>query len=98
MSRSDLDRSPSRQFLRGRGIGQALVNEGLKRIRDLGAHGCVLVGDPAFYRRFGVENNPALRMEGVPPEVLMCLPMGNHVPEGNVTHHPAFFVGVDHPG
>jgi putative acetyltransferase len=79
--------------LQRQGIGQALVNEGLKQIRGLGAQGCVLVGNPAFYRRFGFENNPALRMEGVPPEVLMCLPMGDKMPEGNVTHHPAFFVG-----
>src|SRR3990172_6498 len=35
------------------GIGQALVNEGLKTIRSIGVQGCVLVGDPAFYRRFG---------------------------------------------
>ena len=79
--------------LQRQGIGQALVNEGLKQIRGLRAKGCVLVGDPAFYRRFGFENNPALRMEGVPPEVLMCLPMGDKMPEGNVTLHPAFFVG-----
>ena len=75
------------------GIGRALVNEGLKTIRNLGAQGCVLVGDPAFYRRFGFQNSPALRMEGVPPEVIMCLPMGDHMPEGNVTHHPAFSIG-----
>lgn len=72
------------------GIGQALVNEGLKTIRSMGAQGCVLVGDPAYYRRFGFENNPSLRMEGIPPEFLMCLPMGDRVPEGNVQHHPAF--------
>ena len=76
------------------GIGTALVNEGLKTIRSLGAMGCVLVGDPAFYRRFGFEHNPALRMEGVPAEVLLCLPMCGQMPEGNVTHHPAFSVGL----
>ena len=75
------------------GIGKALVNEGLLRIRDLGTKGCVLVGEPAFYRRFGFENNPALRMEGIPSEFVMCLPMGDSVPEGNVTHHPAFHAG-----
>jgi putative acetyltransferase len=80
--------------LQRRGIGQALVTEGLKRIRGMGAQGCVLVGDPAFYRRFGFENNPALRMEGVPSEVLMCLPMSDWVPEGTVTHHSAFHIGL----
>jgi putative acetyltransferase len=76
------------------GIGQRLVRAGLDAIRSLGAEGCVLVGDPAFYRRFGFENNPSgLRMEGVPPEVIMCLSMCGQMPEGIVTHHPAFFVG-----
>jgi putative acetyltransferase len=75
------------------GIGQALVNEGLKTIRDLGTQGCVLVGEPAFYTRFGFRHDPALRMEGVPPEVLLCLPMCDEMPEGAVTHHPAFSVG-----
>jgi len=76
-----------------RGVGQALVNEGLKAIRVLRAHGCVLVGEPAFYTRFGFRHDPALRMEGVPPEVLLCLPMCDEMPEGAVTHHPAFSVG-----
>jgi len=75
-----------------RGIGRSLVAEGLRTVRDLGTQGCVLVGDPAFYRRFGFESNPALRMEGIPSEFVMCLPMGNTVPEGNVTHHPAFHI------
>jgi putative acetyltransferase len=75
------------------GIGQALVNNGLKTIRDTGTQGCVLVGDPGFYVRFGFAHNPTLCMEGVPPEVTLCLPMGHQVPKGNVTHHPAFFVG-----
>ncbi len=80
--------------LQRQGIGQALANEGLRQIRGLGAKGCVLVGDPAFYRRFGFENNSVLQMEGVPPEVLMCLPMGDEMPEGNVAHHPAFHAGL----
>jgi putative acetyltransferase len=79
--------------LQRKGIGQALVDEGLKQIRGLGTQGCVLVGDPKFYTRFGFRHNPALRMEGIPPEVIMCLPMSEQMPEGNVTLHPAFFVG-----
>ena len=75
------------------GIGTALVTEGLRRIRDLQSQGCVLIGDPAFYRRFGFENNSALHMEGIPPEFVMCLPMGDSVPEGSLTHHPAFHAG-----
>ena len=77
-----------------RGIGQALVNEGLKTIRDLGAQGCILVGEPAFYNRFGFRHDPALRMEGVPPEVLLCLSMCDEIPQGSVTHHSAFSIGL----
>jgi hypothetical protein len=60
-------------------------------LHDCGWHDALR--DPAFYRRFGFENNSALRMEGIPPEFLMCLPMGESVPEGIVTHHPAFHAG-----
>ncbi len=73
-----------------RGIGKGLVEEGLKAIRPLGAKGCVLVGEPAFYERFGFRHNPALTMEGVPPQYLLCLPMDKQVPQGRVSHHPAF--------
>jgi len=52
-----------------------------------------LVGDPAYYRRFGFENHAALRMEGIPPDVLMCLTMSAKMPEGTVTRHPAFHLG-----
>ncbi|MGD0518130.1 MAG: N-acetyltransferase, partial [Thermoguttaceae bacterium] len=75
------------------GIGQTLIKEGLKTIRGLGARGCVLVGDPAYYSRFGFRNNPDLVVEGVPPENFMCLPMTEHTPRGQVTHHAAFSAG-----
>jgi putative acetyltransferase len=83
--------APARQR---QGIGQRLVRAGLETIQKLGVEGCVLVGDPAYYRRFGFENPATLGMEGVPPEVIMCLPMSDTMPEGNVTHHPAFHVGL----
>ncbi len=75
-----------------RGIGQKLIREGLKAIRSLGAEGCVLVGDPAYYSRFGFTNNTALVMEGVPAQYFMCLPMTEQIPRGCVSHHAAFSV------
>jgi putative acetyltransferase len=80
--------SPEHQRL---GIGKALIAGGLKAIRALGAQGCVLVGDPAYYEPLGFRNNPALTMEGVPPRNLMYLPMAQEVPQGEVSHHAAFF-------
>lgn len=40
---------------RGRGVGALLVREAFKRARALGYGACVLVGDPAYYGRFGFE-------------------------------------------
>jgi putative acetyltransferase len=77
-----------------RGIGKALIREGLEAIRKLGAEGCVLVGDPAYYSRLGFTNNPALIFEGLPAEYCMCLPMAEQVLSGNVSHHAAFSVSA----
>jgi putative acetyltransferase len=76
----------------GRGICGALVRAGLEELRTLGARGCVLVGDPGYYTRFGFRNLPTLRVDDVPPEYFMGLALGTEVPSGLVTHHPAFFV------
>jgi putative acetyltransferase len=72
------------------GIGQALMQEGLSRLRDLGAQGCCLVGHPEYYVKFGFENTTELMFEGVPPEVFFALALDGHVPHGTVTFHQAF--------
>jgi putative acetyltransferase len=74
-----------------RGIGTALINEGLSALKSLGARGCALVGEPAFYQRFGFKSVPELTMEGVPQENLLALPFGDHMPRGVVTHHEGFW-------
>lgn len=74
----------------GRGIGRALMERGLAELRKIGANGCVLVGDPAFYVRFGFANNPALTLEGVPKEFFLSLSLGSSSAHGNVQFHPAF--------
>lgn len=61
---------PDRQ---SRGVSAALVREGLERLRSHGAEGCVVLGNPAYYRRFGFEKDAALRYEGAPPDYFMRL-------------------------
>ncbi|MRX50708.1 GNAT family N-acetyltransferase [Paracoccus sp. S-4012] len=78
---------PDRQ--RG-GVGTGLIHAGLARLRDAGARGCVVLGDPAYYRRFGFAPDPALRLDGVPPEYFMRLVLAGPLPAGRVTYHPAF--------
>lgn len=73
-----------------KGIGRALMEEGLSELKNKGARGFALVGDPAFYTRFGFRNYPELVFEGVPPEVFQCLPFTEGVPRGKVTFHEAF--------
>ena len=72
------------------GIGTKLVNEGLQMLKDLGAQGCVLVGDPNFYERFGFRSPDELKHEGVPQENFVALPFGNRIPTGVVHFHQAF--------
>lgn len=38
---------------REQGIGQALVNEGLNSLAELGYPVCMVLGDPKYYARFG---------------------------------------------
>ncbi len=74
-----------------RGIGTALVQEGLAALKALGARGCVLVGEPAFYQRFGFRNTPELTMDHVPQENLLVLPIGENTARGVVAHHEGFW-------
>lgn len=74
----------------GKGIGSALIREGLARLKALKAQGCCLVGHPEYYPRFGFRNIPGLGVEGVPAEVFFALPFGEHTPQGTVAFHAAF--------
>lgn len=78
---------PQRQ---GHGIGRALMEKGLAGLNEIDANGCVLVGEPAFYTRFGFANDPALVLDGVPPEFFLALAFGRSSARGKVQFHPAF--------
>lgn len=84
--------APNRQK---QGIGLRLIEAGLEALRQLGANGCLLVGDPAYYVRFGFRHSQSLSVEHVPPEYFMCLPLAGEIPHGAVSHHPAFYVTGD---
>jgi putative acetyltransferase len=76
--------------LHRRGIGTALIEEGLSRLKGLNARGCCLVGDPSYYGRFGFRNYPKLVHEGIPQEVFLALPLTEKVPRGIVGFHEGF--------
>ncbi len=73
-----------------RGIGKALIREGLSRLKKLNARGCCLVGYPQYYRQFGFENADGLIYEGVPGEFFFVLSFDGPIPGGKVIFHDAF--------
>ena len=79
-----------RPDLQGRGIGGALIRRGLNELRAQGAAGCVLLGNPGYYRRFGFENDSDLRYPGPPPEYFMRLTFDGSDPAGEVEYHSDF--------
>lgn len=73
-----------------RGVGTALIHEGLSRLKGLKARGCCLVGHPEYYKRFGFRTTPGLVYKGVPPEVFLALSFDGAMPRGTVTFHEGF--------
>jgi len=75
----------------GQGIGTQLVQQALAQLRALpGAAGCVVLGEPAYYARFGFKVAPALVLPGVPPAYFMALALAGTLPAGTVQYSQAF--------
>lgn len=72
------------------GIGKALIQEGLSLLKSPDGKGCVLVGDPKYYERFGFKNIPDLTLDGVPQEYFLALPFEKHSTRGAVVFHECF--------
>ena len=81
--------SPDEQ---GRGIGSLLMNAAIDALKAVNAKGCVLLGEPAFYGRFGFEVVDGLILKGVPPEYFQALLLDGEYPQGSVSYHEAFSV------
>ena len=78
---------PQRQ---GQGIGSRLMQQALTELRAMQAAGCVLLGDPAYYARFGFQAHTGLQLPGVPPGYFMALAFHGPVPEGIAQYSDAF--------
>jgi predicted N-acetyltransferase YhbS len=77
-----------------RGIGTALIRAGLERLRAADAAGCVVLGDPAYYGRFGFEADPRLTYRDVPAAYVQRLILRGPTPVGEIAYHRAFEVGT----
>ncbi len=76
--------------LQKRRIGARLIERGLAMLRERDAAGCVLVGDPAYYSRFGFKLYPEFCPEGEPEEYFQILPLRQTAPRSVVGFHPLF--------
>lgn len=76
----------------GQGIGRALIEQGLEKLQQLGAKGCVLLGEPELYQRFGFLNRSGLILAGVPQAYFLARSFDAQIPAGVVQYHPAFSV------
>ncbi|MDB6101875.1 MAG: family N-acetyltransferase [Gammaproteobacteria bacterium] len=74
----------------GRGVGSRLVREALRILRERAAAGCVVVGQPRYYSRFGFQADPNLVFPDVPPEYFQTISFGSSCPHGVVSYHEAF--------
>ena len=74
----------------GNGIGSRLMEQALSELRAMRAAGCRLLGDPAYYARFGFQAHAGLQLPGVPPGYFMALALQGPVPEGIVQYSDAF--------
>ncbi len=74
----------------GRGVGSALMHAALAALQPRGAAGCVLLGDPAYYARFGFRADPRLRLPGVPAEYFQAVLLQGIWPDAEVRYHEAF--------
>ncbi|QLG88794.1 N-acetyltransferase [Chitinibacter bivalviorum] len=72
------------------GIGAQLMVAALLRLREQGYSACVLVGDAAYYNRFGFYQQAGLSSPSIPDEYVLVLNWQAAPVVGEIHYHPAF--------
>lgn len=81
--------------MQGRGVGALLINSGHRIARQMGYALSVVLGDPAYYGRFGYRNASAYGItapSGIPDEYYMVCPLMDDtaIMPGKVKYSRAF--------
>lgn len=76
--------------MQNRGIGSLLMNAAIAELNSINANGCVLLGEPDYYSRFGFKALDGLILPGVPPEYFQALLIQGSLLQGSVSYHEAF--------
>ena len=79
-------------YLQRHGIGGMLVKARLAELHELGGRGCILLGEPEYYGRFGFKALDGVTLAGVPPEYFLALPFTEDEVRGAVSCHEAIAV------
>ena len=74
----------------GQGAGSLLMREALRVLRERAASGCVVLGEPDYYGRFGFRAEPGLSLPDVPPEYFQAISFNGMMPRGVVTYDESF--------
>lgn len=75
----------------GRGIGTRLIQSALADLEADGAAGCVVLGEPDYYGRFGFEPVEGLVFPGAPAAYFQALSFEGSLPQGEVRYADAFY-------
>jgi putative acetyltransferase len=77
--------------LQRKGIGRRLIIEGFAALQEIGAKGCILVGDPAYYQKSGFKLAPELAPARQPKEYFMIASFDHSLPSAPIDFHPVFY-------
>ncbi|MBL7712360.1 MAG: N-acetyltransferase [Chitinophagaceae bacterium] len=78
---------PSKQ---GSGVGSGLIRAALDALRELHAAGCVVLGEPSYYGRFGFRSDARLQYLHAPAEYFQVLSFTGKIAEGTVEYDDSF--------
>ena len=76
--------------LQRKGIGSKLIRQGLAQMKERGAAGCVLIGSPDYYVRFGFKSDGSLIYGNVSADYVQWLSFGGGTAVGRLRFAPAF--------
>lgn len=80
---------PSKQ---GSGVGSGLIRAAIEALRQLHAAGCVVLGEPSYYGRFGFRSDTRLQYPHAPAEYFQVQSFTGEIPEGTVEYDDGFNV------
>jgi putative acetyltransferase len=73
------------------GVGRALIESGLAELKNMNALGCILTGNPMYYKKFGFQLAPENAPSNESAEFFMLVQLSSSLPQGKFSFHEAFY-------